>query len=131
VELTLRSGGSGLGLYISRQLSEMQGYVLKPVPFQLILTKYSGKIGVKSEYGVGSTFTFYIRTCRTSAPESPELKMQVPDFGRLKEELPNACGSGTAIFDINESPSNVISQLSLPDTVDFNADSNVSSPDVS
>ena len=120
-----------MGLYISRQLSEMQGYVSKPAPFQLILTKYSGKIGVKSEYGVGSTFTFYIRTFRTSAPETPELKMQVPDFGRVKEELPNACGSGTGIFDINEPPSNVLSQLSLSDTVGFKADGNVSSLGVS
>jgi hypothetical protein len=127
----LQSGGSGLGLYISRQLSEMQGYVLKPVPSQLVLIKYSGKIGVKSEYGVGSTFTFYIRTCRTSAPETPELKMQVLDFARVKEELPNACGSGTGIFDINEPPSNMRLHLSLLDTVESDTDGNVSNPDVS
>lgn len=109
----------------------MQGYVLKPVCFELILTKYSGKIGVKSEYGVGSTFTFYIRTGRTSAPETPELKMQVLDFGRLKEELPNACGSGTGILGIDEPPSNLLLHLSLQDAVESDADGHVSIPDVS
>jgi signal transduction histidine kinase/CheY-like chemotaxis protein len=42
-------GGSGLGLFISRRLTEMQG----------------GAIGLSSKYKHGSTFSFYIKARRT------------------------------------------------------------------
>jgi CheY-like chemotaxis protein len=48
-------GGSGLGLFISRELTELQG----------------GRIGVASQSGIGSTFAFYVRARRCSPPENP------------------------------------------------------------
>ncbi|TVY40465.1 Hybrid signal transduction histidine kinase K [Lachnellula subtilissima] len=50
----VKYGGSGLGLFISRQLTELQG----------------GAIGVASEAGVGSTFAFYVQARKIETDES-------------------------------------------------------------
>jgi signal transduction histidine kinase len=59
-------GGSGLGLFISRELVELQG----------------GEIGVASKAGEGSTFAFYIKARRSIAPKD-EME-QFPGAGVRK-----------------------------------------------
>ncbi|KAL8737963.1 MAG: hypothetical protein Q9181_001185 [Wetmoreana brouardii] len=62
-------GGSGLGLFISRELVELQG----------------GQIGVSSKSGEGSTFAFYITSRRSTSPQ--EALNQLPSVG-LRQEIP-------------------------------------------
>lgn len=64
-------GGSGLGLFISRQIVELHG----------------GRIGVASKAGEGSTFGFFITTKRSSAPlgiQSPEHRLPMQQPGSAK-----------------------------------------------
>ncbi|CAG8952891.1 hypothetical protein HYFRA_00007605, partial [Hymenoscyphus fraxineus] len=74
----IQYGGSGLGLFISRQLVEMQG----------------GQFGVVSELGKGSTFHFYIKTRRTHPPKSEDLGSANNDIQLMmsQDALREACG---------------------------------------
>ena len=67
----IQYGGSGLGLFISRELVELQG----------------GEIGVASRAGEGSTFAFYIKARRSTAPiddvdQFPSAGARKPSAGK-------------------------------------------------
>jgi len=69
-------GGTGLGLFISRELAELHG----------------GQIGLLSAPGLGSTFTFYIQAQRIDAPA------QAPDARTNKQgNKPVSNGSAKAV----------------------------------
>lgn len=55
-------GGSGLGLWISRELTEMQG----------------GRIGLRTGPSQGTTFAFYVRTSPASPPPGSAVGISMP-----------------------------------------------------
>lgn len=56
----IKYGGSGLGLFISRELTETQG----------------GEIGCRSEPSKGTTFAFYVKARKAPMPSDPSFLMQ-------------------------------------------------------
>ncbi|KAG4441101.1 hypothetical protein IFR05_003391 [Cadophora sp. M221] len=79
-------GGSGLGLFISRQLVEMQG----------------GEIGVAAQRGKGSTFQFYVKTRRTTP--STGIESDLPILVR-EDALREACAVETLGMENGTTPS--------------------------
>lgn len=59
-------GGSGLGLFISRELVELQG----------------GEIGVSSKAGEGSTFAFYVKAKRSTTSVDPQNQLSPTPLSR-------------------------------------------------
>lgn len=80
-------GGSGVGLFISKELAEMHG----------------GRIGVASQAGEGSMFGFYIKARRAPTPVAelspyqPQLQLRhLPNKEAVNEEQPGQSTSYTA-----------------------------------
>jgi CheY-like chemotaxis protein len=61
-------GGSGLGLFISRELSELQGGEIGKVASTSSTISTDNTLGVASELDVGSTFAFFIKTRHAADP---------------------------------------------------------------
>ena len=70
-------GGSGLGLFISRELVELQG----------------GEIGVSSKAGEGSTFAFYVKARKSATP--PEVLDQSLAVSTRESPIANQPGVPT------------------------------------
>ncbi|KAL2070764.1 hypothetical protein VTL71DRAFT_13790 [Oculimacula yallundae] len=90
-------GGSGLGLFISRQITELQG----------------GEIGAASEAGVGSTFAFYVKARRAETPQDyhaiqTRISSELQSEARLTINTPKNeeehAGSMSTLLQLRDTP---------------------------
>jgi CheY-like chemotaxis protein len=77
----IKYGGSGLGLFISQRLTEMQG----------------GEIGVASVPNQGSTFAFYVKA-RQAEPEAVLLQLKLSEPGNRSTSNSKALTQPNGIF---------------------------------
>jgi len=80
-------GGSGLGLFISRELAELQGGEIGKITLTFWTTSTNNALGVASELDVGSTFAFFIKTRHAASPNStsgmtPNLSLEQGKFSK-------------------------------------------------
>jgi PAS domain S-box-containing protein len=78
-------GGSGLGLFISRELAELHG----------------GRIGISSELGYGSTFDFYVKGRRPEKNRGPNPSNDACDSAtpvlKLEDQIPAEPAASTPV----------------------------------
>jgi signal transduction histidine kinase len=93
-------GGSGLGLFISRQITELHG----------------GQIGVASQAGVGSTFSFYIKSRRLEAETSKRVisdPLCMPDPQRDEKRAQEMAEAGKEFLSHARTPTPPASQNAI------------------
>ena len=103
----IKYGGSGLGLFISRELTELQG----------------GYIGVGSEEDVGSTFAFYIKMRRVEVvppvPHLLDIKTRRPSRDET-EVASRATLADDSVFHVPDFPEIASDQSNLQKPKDVN-----------
>jgi CheY-like chemotaxis protein/anti-sigma regulatory factor (Ser/Thr protein kinase) len=86
-----RYGGSGLGLFISKRLVELQG----------------GQIGLASQVDVGSKFAFYV-PARQTTESTDTTKSELPIQTKIKASPSIPVGATTASIDLTPSDYSVL-----------------------
>lgn len=95
-------GGSGLGLFITRQLTELQG----------------GEVGLVSEERKGSTFSFYIQTRKSAAPDPGQRRLAPSEASDSGHDSPltrpsSAAASATSVQDQGKKGAQNVEKLGL------------------